>query len=340
MLDKVQSQTKSYTENINKLNRECFDLNSECYFFNHQSIHQVLTKQQTHFLAKILEQSEKLDLQEDLLNTLKYNNSNFSEKIQQWHKDLSELRLKDIRLRRELEFIKTQIDSKDVSIHELSATVTELEDKYLELQMEFEQKQLSWERREFELENVVYQKIEQDTVKQESQSVLSRNNNERNMKLIQEKNKLIESQSFTIEKLERKVIELSDAMKGLQQKMLVKENEIADIQTQARESFAQQDVSVKTEKTKIRRLKKQLENESKALRVAQQTILVLQEQMDKKELTVQKYQDEVKQIMRDMQDRQRKADKEQIEKLLENNNQRIASLKSAAAYAGVASNVA
>ncbi|XP_053317885.1 centrosomal protein of 290 kDa [Spea bombifrons] len=117
-----------------------------------KTIHEMMLVQQERREAETqaLELELKLKSLQELFSTLK--DARGAQKVTEWHKKMEELRLQDLRLARELNRKKEEMNHLNNIISEQERTIRTLEEEVVQQGKFHEERQMAWDQREVELE--------------------------------------------------------------------------------------------------------------------------------------------------------------------------------------------
>ena len=110
----------------------------------------------------------KQESMENILSTLKQGAA--TQQVLEWHKKLEDLRLRDLRSRRQSDRWSAEVDHLRELTSSQARKIDQLEEEIVRMENQVEQKQLDWETRQIELENLK----EEETERSHQQSVAAK----------------------------------------------------------------------------------------------------------------------------------------------------------------------
>ena len=291
---------------------------------------------------------------ENILSTLKQGAA--TQQVLEWHKKLEDLRLRDLRSRRQSERWSAEVDH----LRELSTSqarkIDQLEEEIVRIENQVEQKQLDWETRQIELETLEEEtkgnpkrsnekKLQlQDSIQNQSkpnpewplakQLEHALKTNKSHFKVLEEtKTKLSETKQLC-DDLKKKLRE-ADA------KILAKDKIINDLRLQIPQSVDRAYALASVTGDKGLPVSLTTDYESKqALHIAQTTIQSLRERLEQKEETLARFDKILKQARQDYEAELHRKQEEivHLKTSLRSHTQTIQSLKVSSRLSGSESN--
>ncbi|KAK3738058.1 hypothetical protein QZH41_012933 [Actinostola sp. cb2023] len=270
---------------------------------------------------KLAELQLKQSSLEELIATLKDHKG--AVKVTEWHSKLNEIRLQDLKLNRTLDRVKQQNKHLDNVIRSHERAISDYEEEIVQLSKHHEERQLLWEQREVELERTVDRlekqqkdmldaatRFEEATGAIPDPNLPVANQLELAVRKIREHIKVIIGTKHENKNLNKKYEEAEQALKQYEEKLLQKDKIINELRLR---------LPVSERDAITRAASKSAEKDDyearQALKVAQATVSSLQQMLARKEQSLGKYQE----MLKDARDEAKKqADQHKLEiKLLQ-----------------------
>ncbi|XP_038612778.1 LOW QUALITY PROTEIN: centrosomal protein of 290 kDa [Tachyglossus aculeatus] len=244
---------------------------------------------------KTLEVELKLKGLEELIATLK--DTRGAQKVIDWHMKMEELRLRELKLSRELVKGKEEMKYLNNIISEYEHTISSLEEEIVQQNKFHEERQVAWDQREVELERQLdmferqqneilnaARKFEEATGSIPDSTLPLPNQLEIALRKIKEHVRIILETRATCKSLEEKLKEKEDALWKAEQNVLSRDSVINELRLRL-------PATVERERLIAELGKKEEEPEyHHTVKVAQQTIANMQARLNHKEEVLKKYQ--------------------------------------------------
>ncbi|XP_036920531.1 centrosomal protein of 290 kDa isoform X2 [Sturnira hondurensis] len=244
---------------------------------------------------KKMELELKLKGLEELISTLK--DARGAQKVINWHMKIEELRLRELKLNRELVKDKEEIKYLNNIIFEYEHTISSLEEEIVQQNKFHEERQMAWDQREVELERQLdifdrqqneilsaAQKFEEVPGSMPDPSLPLPNQLEIALRKIKENVRIILETRATCKSLEEKLKEKESALRLAEQNILSRDKVINELRLHL-PATAEREKLIAELGTKV------VEPQSShTLKIAQQTIANMQARLNQKEEVVKKYQ--------------------------------------------------
>ena len=270
-------------------------------------------KRQSHAKFKIAEEklqeaqsrAEELAVKqeslENILSTLKQGAA--TQQVLEWHKKLEDLRLRDLRSRRQSDRWSAEVDHLRELTSSQARKIDQLEEEIVRIENQVEQKQLDWETRQIELETLKEEETDRSHKSAKVKSDYSASQSQPNpewplAKQLEHALNLSKVQSKTIEETKKKLADtrqLADDLKRklreAEAKILAKDKIINDLRLQIPQSVDRAYAMASVTGDYGLPVSLTTDYESKqALHIAQTTIQSLRERLEQKEETVGRYE--------------------------------------------------
>ena len=242
----------------------------------------------------------KQESMENILSTLKQGAA--TQQVLEWHKKLEDLRLRDLRSRRQSDRWSAEVDHLRELTSSQARKIDQLEEEIVRIENQVEQKQLDWETRQIELETLKEEETENKSAKVKS-DYYSASQSQPNpewplAKQLEHALNLSKVQSKTIEETKNKLADtrqLADDLKRklreAEAKILAKDKIINDLRLQIPQTVDRAYAMASVTGDHGLPVSLTTDYESKqALHIAQTTIQSLRERLEQKEETVGRYE--------------------------------------------------
>ncbi|XP_065052482.1 centrosomal protein of 290 kDa-like [Rhopilema esculentum] len=251
----------------------------------------------------------KLVSLQDLIVTLK--DGKGAEKVAEWHNRMAEIRLQDMKLRRQLEKNEQRIKYLEDQNKRLEESISLLEDENFKQSKEYEDRQLVWEQYEVELERKIArleknqdelfetaQKFEEATGSYVDPTLPIANQLEMAIVKLKEHIKTVVITRAEAKRLKANMQEWEQKLQDAEKKIVRKDQLINELRLRIpiseRGILPQEVGTVSSEKSH------EEQHAQNALQVAQSTVDSLKIMIKKKEETISKYQEMLKSLREDM----------------------------------------
>ncbi|XP_048578634.1 centrosomal protein of 290 kDa isoform X2 [Nematostella vectensis] len=237
---------------------------------------------------------------EELIATLK--DGKGAAKVTEWHAKMNEIRLQDLKLNRTIDRMKEQCRFLENLNKQHERTISDYEDDIVQMTKHHEERQLLWEQREVELERMIdrfekqqsevmnaAQKFEEATGSLPDPSLPVANQLELAVRKIREHIRVIISTREENNRLRKKVEEAEQALKQSEERLTQKDKVINELRL--RLPISERDEVTATAQKAARQDKGDEYQAKQALKVAQTTVSSLQQMLARKEESLSKYQE-------------------------------------------------
>lgn len=258
-----------------------------------------------HEREKVSEQFANLELKhsglQELMQTLK--DSRGAAKVAEWHAKMQETRLQDMKLNRQITRLQQQVKFLENMVTTHEQTVTSLEQENVHINRQAEERQLLWEQREAELERMIDNlerqqreiadaavKFEEVTGSLPDPSLPVASQLEHAIRTIKTHVKTILDTRAEIKTLHKKLSETEKTLSETEGNLLSRDRVINELRMRLPASSDRDEVIKDTmsEGVRFKQIEESCEHKQ-ALRVAQTQIEGLQNRIQQKEETLQKY---------------------------------------------------
>ncbi|KAM5288763.1 centrosomal protein of 290 kDa [Ctenodactylus gundi] len=244
---------------------------------------------------KTLEMELKLKGLEELISTLK--DARGAQKVINWHMKIEELRLQELKLKRELVKDKEEIKYLNNIISEYEHTISCLEEEIVQQNKFHEERQIAWDQREVELERQLdvfdrqqneilnaAQKFEEASGSMPDPSLPLPNQLEIALRKLKENTRVILETQAACKSLEEKLKEKESALRLAEQNIFSRDKVINELRLRL-------PATTEREKLIAELGKKDIEPASHhTMKIAHQTIANMQARLNQKEEVLKKYQ--------------------------------------------------
>ncbi|KAJ3119912.1 hypothetical protein HK098_005020, partial [Nowakowskiella sp. JEL0407] len=242
----------------------------------------------------------KLQSQEELISELSKASPNHQQ-ISNWQSKMTEVKLQDLKLQKDIEYMTQDRDQKETSLKLAESKLQRLSEEVVRLQDEHEVAVLDWEKRHIELEEKV------EKLEEERERIYLTTSSSEIKKILPDRSLPINQQ---LDAALRMILERGQMMTAMELKLEETKNRYADLKSKY-------SIDNKTSGKKTRSI---LQNrEADAINAAQETITSLQDQIETKNQLLQKYQNMISDIRNEMTKRKLQ-DRAEIERMTETLN--------------------
>ncbi|KAJ3076959.1 hypothetical protein HDU98_010253 [Podochytrium sp. JEL0797] len=253
---------------------------------------------------------QELELKEffELIESLK-DTSTASDRIVSWQSRMATLQIGNLRLTRDLDFLRQGKLSAEANLEDHMDRVRQLEDQLCALQIESDNKQLEWEKRQEDMENMIQQlEAEREQIFQASsladlqnalpdRSLPISHQLEASLRMLVERSRLLTAQEIKISGLENKIEKLKDKLASAGDRINQREAHITELRIDVARNDLRQGEGFTEYDNKTRQLVRRREGE--AMKSAQEVINSLQRQLAKKDELVERYREIIKDHRKD-----------------------------------------
>ncbi len=244
------------------------------------------------------------DSVDSLMNALKQGAG--TKQVVEWQKKLEELRLRELRSRRQSDRWSKEVDHLRELVTGQAKKIDQLEEELVRVENQVEQKQLDWETRQVELETLEDQgetekakerKRKEDAIMIPNPEWPLAKQLEQALSMIKAQSKTIEANKAKLGENKRSLEELQKKARDAENKVLAKDRIINDLRMQVPSSVDRAMAIASVTGSNGLPVSLTTDYESKqALAVAQSTVSSLRERLEQKEETVTRYEKLLKQV--------------------------------------------
>ncbi|KAJ3415066.1 hypothetical protein HDV05_005592 [Chytridiales sp. JEL 0842] len=255
----------------------------------------------------------KIKEQEELVAALK-DESTVAQRISSWQSRMATLQISNLRISRELDYLKQEKIITESSLEQYINRVSALEEQITDLQIETDKKQMDWEKRQAEQDKLIHQyEDEREQIFKAASTAELKNTLpdkslpvphqlEAALRMLLERSRLLTAQEVHIATLESKVSSLTKSLEEAGERMVEKDSHITELRLTVanRDLRPGQGLSEADDETRSLFRKR----EGDAIRSAQEVIRSLRKQLAKKDELVERYRQMVQDIRREVKERE------------------------------------
>ncbi|XP_052811330.1 centrosomal protein of 290 kDa-like [Mya arenaria] len=264
---------------------------------------------------------------QELMLTLK--DGRGAAKVKEWHGKMDNLRLEELKHRRHITKLQQQITYLEGIIRTQEGNVAEFEAENVRLTQEFEDRQLRWEHREVELERQIATlesqsaqiagaaaKFEEAVGSLPDSKLPVANQLEQAISTIKSNVRVILDTQADSKRLKQRNEELLKHNREIEKALVARDKVIADLRLRMPATAERDEIILRAQSTanteaELNKAAHDRNFESaQSMKVAQSTMASLQARIQQKEETICKYQDLLRQARDDMQDMNKRHEKE------------------------------
>ena len=272
-----------------------------------------------------------------------------TKQVVEWQKKLEELRLRELRSRRQSERWSAEVDHLRELTTSQAKKIDQLEEELVRIENQVEQKQLDWETRQVELENLEEPNVNVTTKARDKNQVVDAlmipnpewplaKQLEQSLNMVKAQSKSIDEKKLKLSEARKLIDELKKKFREAESMVLAKDKIINDLRLQVPSSVdrAMAIASVTGDHGLPVALTTDYESKQ-SLNIAQATVVSLRERLNQKEETVTRFEKLLKQARLEYDQSLRSKQDEIIalKSTVRNQSQNIHDLKSQSAFSNI-----